>query len=114
FVASLLARVRGEPPPEDGYRGEYLVELAERLRAEQGADVDPVTAREWGYHAVVDQLRADLERIGVRFDTWFSERTLHESGAVAAVLDELRDRGVLFEQDSAVWLRSTDFGDPRD
>jgi arginyl-tRNA synthetase len=59
-------------------------------------------------------MRASLERFGVHFDVWFSERTLHESGAVEHALDELRAHGHVFEADGAVWLRTTDFGDDRD
>jgi arginyl-tRNA synthetase len=114
FRDSLVARYRGEAPPEDGYHGEYLVDMAERLRAERGDDVTPDEACEWGYHDVVRQLRADLARIGVEFDTWFSERTLHERGEVADVLRELDARGATYERDGATWLRTTDFGDARD
>jgi arginyl-tRNA synthetase len=112
FATSLLARFRGEAPPEDGYHGAYLIEMAEQLRATRD-DLTLDEARE-NYHGVVASIREDLQRIGVEFDTWFSERTLHESGAVEAVLVELRARGVVFEADGATWLRSTDFGDPRD
>src|SRR5690349_391513 len=90
FTASLMARYRGEEPPEDGYQGAYMIDLADAMRAELGDDVAPDTAREWGLSAVTAQLRADLERIGVHFDTWFSERTLHDRGDVAAVLEQLR------------------------
>jgi arginyl-tRNA synthetase len=114
FAASLFARYRGEEPPDDGYHGEYLVEMADRMRAEVGDSGTQEDAREWGYRAAVESVRHDLDRIGVRFDTWFSELTLHESGAVAAVLDDLRTRGVVDEHDGAVWLRSTQFGDQRD
>ncbi len=114
FGRSLYARYRGEDPPEDGYRGQYLVDMAERLRAERGDDVTEDEAREWGYHEVVRGLREDLARIGVRFDTWFSERDLHEHGEVDDVLRELAARGHAFEDDGAVWLRSTAFGDSRD
>ena len=114
FGASLFARYEGREPPEDGYQGAYLVEMAERLRAEHGDDVTEEQAREWGYRDIVRQLQEDLGRIGVHFDTWFSERTLHERGEVEAVIEELRTRGVAFEQDGALWLRSTDFGDQRD
>jgi arginyl-tRNA synthetase len=114
FAASLIARYRGELPPEDGYQGEYLVELAARLRAARGDEATVEEAREWGYQEVVRTLQDDLGRIGVHFDTWFSERTLHESGAVARVLDDLRARGVVDERDGAVWLRATEFGDQRD
>jgi arginyl-tRNA synthetase len=114
FGASLLARYEGRPPPDDGYQGEYLVEMATRLRAELGDRVSADEAREWGYRDVVAQLERDLGRIGVHFDTWFSERTLHERGDVQVVLADLDGRGVSYQKDGATWLRSTDFGDQRD
>jgi arginyl-tRNA synthetase len=114
FGASLYARFRSEPLPEDGYRGEYLAELASSMRSELGDVVTEDAAREWGYRAMVDGIRADLDRIGVHFDTWFSERSLHDRGAVDAVLADLRGRGVVFDADGATWLRTTDFGDSRD
>jgi arginyl-tRNA synthetase len=114
FAASLLARLRGEAPPDDGYQGEYVAEMAGRMRAELGDDVTLDDAREWGYRDAIRGLIEDLGRIGVHFDTWFSERTLHEEGAVDRVLEDLRARGVLYEKEGATWLRSTDFGDQRD
>jgi arginyl-tRNA synthetase len=114
FGASLYARYRGEEPPEDGYRGEYLVEMASRLRAELGDAVTQEEAREWGYRDAVRSVQQDLERIGVRFDTWFSERTLHERSDVNEVLGILRDRGFTYEHEGAVWLRTSDLGDQRD
>ena len=114
FAASLMARYRGEDPPELGYQGQYVTEMAQRMRAELGDAVTEGQAAEWGYRDAVQSLQDDLARIGVRFDTWFSERTLHENGDVARVLDDLRARGVVYEQDGATWLRATDFGDPRD
>ena len=114
FAASLMARYRGEDPPELGYQGQYVTEMAQRMRAELGDAVTEGQAAEWGYRDAVQSLQDDLARIGVRFDTWFSERTLHENGDVVRVLDDLRARGVVYEQDGATWLRATDFGDPRD
>jgi arginyl-tRNA synthetase len=114
FGRSLYARYRGVEPPDDGYQGAYLVEMAARLHVERGDDVSEDEAREWGYHQVVNELQADLARIGVRFDTWFSERTLHERGDVDDVLSTLAKTGYSFEQEGAVWLRSTEFGDQRD
>jgi arginyl-tRNA synthetase len=114
FRDSLYARYRGEPPPEDGYQGEYLVEMAAELHAERGDDVSPDDACEWGVARVIDGLKSDLSRIGVHFDTWFSEKTLHERGDVENVLAVLRERGYMYEREDAWWLRSTDFGDPRD
>ena len=114
FGASLHARYRGEDPPDDGYQGAYLVEMADRMRGVLGDDVTEAQAREWGYRDVVEQIERDLARIGVHFDTWFSERTLHERGDVERVLATLADRGATFEEDGAVWLRATEFGDQRD
>lgn len=114
FAASLFARYEGREPPEDGYQGEYMIDMATRLRTELGDAVTVDQAREWGYRDAVRALQDDLGRIGVRFDTWYSERSLHEAGDVKRALDDLRMRGVVFEQDGATWLRATDFGDPRD
>src|SRR5215211_1626374 len=114
FAASLIARYRGTALPDDGYQGEYLVDMADRMRGELGDDVTEEQAREWGYRDVVEQIRRDLGRIGVHFDTWFSERALHERGEIERVLAALAARGVTFDKDGAVWLRATDFGDQRD
>jgi arginyl-tRNA synthetase len=114
FGRSLYARYRGDEPPEDGYQGEYLVEMAGQMRAELGDRATEEDAREWGYRWAVEGVRHDLDRIGVHFDTWFSERRLHETGAVENVLDDLRARGFVYDDDGATWLRSTAFGDQRD
>ena len=107
-------RYEGREPPEDGYQGQYLADMATLLHAELGDDVDADTACEWGYRQIVAGLQEDLGRIGVHFDTWFSERTLHERGDVEVVLRDLDARGVTFEADGAKWFRATDFGDQRD
>ena len=114
FAASLLARVRGEEPPDAGYHGQYLVDMAARMRAELGDDVTLEAAREWGYAEAVRELRDDLARIGVHFDTWFSERVLHERGDVQDVLRVLGEGGFTYEQDGATWLRTSEFGAERD
>lgn len=107
FAASLNARRKGEELPEDGYRGEYITEWAEHMPA--GAD--PL---EWGYaHALEDQ-REVLGAFNVHFDTWFSERSMVESGAVDATLADLREHGAAYEADGATWLRSTEYGDDKD
>jgi arginyl-tRNA synthetase len=114
FRDSLFARYENREPPEDGYQGQYLVDMAAALRAEKGDAVTPDEACAWGYAYVVNGLKDDLGRIGVHFDTWFSERTLHERGEVADVLAQLQQSGHVYEKDGATWLRSTDFGDQRD
>jgi arginyl-tRNA synthetase len=114
FRDSLVARYRSELPPDDGYHGQYLVDMAAQLRAELGDDVAPDAACEWGYRKIVASLQDDLGRVGVRFDTWFSERTLHERGDVADVLSQLEAAHIMYDHDGARWLRSTVFGDQRD
>ncbi len=120
FGRSLLAVARGEPVPEDGYQGEYVPDVARVIvEANPGVldksddDALPVF-RDEGLRLMVDEIRVSLERFGVHFDVWFSERTLHASGAVEHALDVLRAQGHVFEADDAVWLRTTDFGDDKD
>jgi len=114
FAGSLLARLHGTELPDDGYAGQYVVDMAERMRADLGADPSLEQAREWGYAAVLEDVRGDLDRIGVHFDTWFSERTLHQRGDVEATIGLLREQGAVEERDGAVWFKATDYGDDRD
>lgn len=107
FGASLAARQTDTDMPENGYVGEYIKEWA----AEMPAGVDPAA---WGYERAKRELRDSLAGVGVEFDTWFSEQSLADSGAIDATLADLRAKGVVFEQDGAVWLRTTDFGDDKD
>jgi arginyl-tRNA synthetase len=107
FARSLAARKAGQDVPEGGYQGEYVTEWA----AEMPDDADPL---EWGYERVKADVAETLERIGVRYDTWFSERSMVESGAIEATLEDLREHGVVYDADGAVWLRTTEFGDDKD
>jgi arginyl-tRNA synthetase len=107
FVDSLLARQRGEDPPEGGYFGEYVVEWAKELPA----DTDPL---EWGEARAIQDHREVLESLHIGFDVWFSERSLIENEKVQATLADLRARDMAFDEDGAVWLRSTAFGDDKD
>lgn len=125
FSSSLLARARGEAPPEDGYGGVYITEISDRVRKEQTALGNPDPAdlpdeealevfRREGVGAMFEEIKSALEDFRVRFDVFFHEDSLHSSGAVNRALDALRERGVLYEEDGALWLRSTDFGDDKD
>jgi arginyl-tRNA synthetase len=114
FAESIAARMRGEEPPEDGYAGEYVTELAERLGAE---DVDPSdleTLRGRGVELMLDGMRETLARFGVSFDNFFSERSLYEKGEVDTALADLEQRGHTYRSDDALWLRTTAFGDDKD
>jgi arginyl-tRNA synthetase len=114
FAASVMARYRGESPPDDGYQGAYITQMAEEMRDELGDDISLDDAREWAYRYAFSWIRRDLAAIGVEFDTWFSERSLHDRGDVARVLDDLRAAGHVYEDDGATWIRTTEFGDQRD
>jgi arginyl-tRNA synthetase len=102
--------------PEEGYHGQYLAVLGQELAAARGERLAGHTEEigQWGIGRVLAGIRETLERFGVIFDTWFSERTLHESGKVAAALERLRQAGYTYEQDGALWFRSTDLGENRD
>jgi arginyl-tRNA synthetase len=107
YAESLAARKRGEEPPVNGYHGEYVIEWA----AEMPDDADPL---EWGYERALRSHRATLAALGITFDVWFSERSLVGSGAIDETLEDLRARGVVYEADGAVWLRSSELGDDKD
>jgi len=107
YAESLAARKAGAPLPPDGYGGAYVEEWA----AEMPDDADPL---EWGLEKALSYQRATLARMGVEFDTWFSERSLAASGAIEATLDDLRAAGHVYEADGAVWLRTEPFGDDKD
>ena len=107
FGESLAAAKLDQPVPEDGYRGAYVEEWS----AEMPADVDPVA---WGRDRAIDDQRQTLASMGVAFDRWSSEKALVDSGAMEATLTELRQLGHVYDDDGAVWLRTTEFGDDRD
>ncbi len=114
FATSIAARMTGIEPPEDGYTGEYVAAIAARMNEE---GVDPADIKALGRRGVelmIDGVRATLDRFGVRFDSWFSERDLYERGEVEDALGLLRERGHAYQSDGALWLRTTDFGDDKD
>jgi arginyl-tRNA synthetase len=114
FAESIAARMRGEEPPPDGYRGDYVEELARELE-KLGLEPDDLDALEVaGVERMREEIARTLGRFGVGHDTWSSERDLVESGRAQAALDDLRDRGHIYESEGAVWLRSSEFGDDKD
>jgi arginyl-tRNA synthetase len=117
---SVLARRNGEPVPEDGYRGSYVADLATEIpddvwTAATTGDEDPgwVLGR-WASERVRAGIEQSLERLGVRFDMWKGEGSLHEEGWVARAVERLRESGHVYEEDGATWFRSTAFGDDKD
>jgi arginyl-tRNA synthetase len=114
FAASIVARMRGEEPPEGGYEGAYVGEIGERIEAD-GVDADDLGAvGKRGVELVLEAVRGTLDRFGVRFDNWFSERDLYSRGEVDAALAQLEKQGHTYRSDEALWLRTTTFGDDKD
>ncbi|MFD0257672.1 arginine--tRNA ligase [Kitasatospora indigofera] len=120
FAASLQAAANGRPAPEDGYVGEYIVDIAKALVEGIPGVLDlPVeeqleTFRVEGLKLMVAEIQRSMTEFGTHFDTWFSEKSLHDSGAVEKAIERLRAQGHVFDEDGAIWLRTTDFGDDKD
>ena len=112
FGESIRARARGEEPPEDGYKGEYVAELAKRISA--AADKDPAELAQTGVKLMLAEIAATLGRFRVHMDRFFSERSVWESGKVEKSLELLEEHGHVYSSDGATWLRTTTFGDDKD
>ncbi|MFZ4894541.1 arginine--tRNA ligase [Plantibacter sp. Mn2098] len=125
FAASILAAAKGEPTPEGGYPGAYIAELAAQVLTEvpdllerPDAEASDI-AREHAYALQLAEIKASLARFNVDFDVWFSERTLHAAGEdgtslIDQAIDRLREQGHVYDDEGAVWVRTTDFGDDKD
>ena len=107
YGASLAAVRAGEPVPEDGYNGQYITDWA----GEMPAEADP---RQWGLERALTDARDVLDSMGVAFDTWFSEQSLADAGAIEDTLAALDAAGATFDDAGARWLRSSEFGDDKD
>ena len=118
-----LRELRGEAVvfPEDGYRGDYVREIARTLLAERGPQLAALpeeqavaSCSDYGISAMRAWIERDLQEFGVRFDNWYSERSLYQRHLVEKELAELKARGLTYEQDGALWLRTTSYGDDKD
>lgn len=129
FGRSVLAAALGEPAPEDAYPGEYIQELGKKVIAKDPSvvqlaatdrDAALEVVQELAYQQQLAEIKDSLERFNVHFDVYFSERTLHEAGPngeaspIEAAIDRLREQGHVYEEDGAIWVRTTDFGDDKD
>jgi len=120
FTQSLIAAGKNEAAPEDGYSGEYISEIAQEvLRRDPDilsleGDAQSEAFRALGVELMFEGIKASLKNFGVSFDVFFHENSLYESGAVDRAIARLRELGHIFEEDGAVWLRSSSFGDDRD
>jgi arginyl-tRNA synthetase len=118
--ASVAAIRRGEPVPDDGYQGDYVNDLAAAVpdatwaeATAPDADAASVLGR-WAAGRVRQMIEDSLEHLGVHFDVWTSEARLHDEGWVDRAVERLRANGHVYEQDGALWFRSTAFGDDKD
>ena len=121
FARSLLAAYLGEPTPEDGYGGAYIGDIAAQVVERYDGDIASLPReqqqevfRSMGTELMFAEIKSKLHGFGVDFDVYFHEDSLHESGAVERAIERLREQGHIFEEDGAVWLRTTTFGDDRD
>ena len=120
FALSLMAAARGEPTPEDGYAGAYIQEIASAIVKNNPSilSLSSVEAQEEfrkaGVEMMFEQIKKSLHDFGVDFDVYFHENSLYESKAVEKAVAKLKTLGHMFEQEGALWLRSSSFGDDRD
>ena len=120
FTRSLQAAAAGRPVPEDGYAGAYVDDIAAQVVAaepgvlERSDDEQLAVFRSRGVELMWVEIRTSLADFGVVFDVYFSERTLHETGALEKAVARLREQGHVYEADGAVWLRTTTFADDKD
>ena len=120
FGQSVQAAAMGQPIPEDGYKGEYIADLAKEVLEQNPAitaladDARLIAFRETAYQLQLKDQQRVLDTFKTHFDVWFSERSLHDGGSVEHGVDKLRSQGHVFEVDGATWLRTTDFGDDKD
>ena len=120
FGASIRAVAMGKPRPEDGYHGEYIVDLAEQVTksnpefTELPEEQSIAAFRDAGYKLQLAQQQRVLDNFGTHFDIWFSEKSLYENDFFHHSLSKLKSQGHVFESENATWLRTTDFGDDKD
>ncbi|SHK47271.1 arginine--tRNA ligase [Thermocrinis minervae] len=106
---------------EEGYKGEYVVELAQKLKEvhgdkllnmDQSKAID--IAKDFGVELLLEEIKNTLDYMGVHFDNWQSERSLYEEGLVEKLIEQLKERGLVYEKDGALWFASSQFGDDKD
>ncbi|AFM21024.1 arginyl-tRNA synthetase [Acetomicrobium mobile DSM 13181] len=117
----ILGRSEEAPFPEDGYKGDYIYEIAQEIIDREGdkflrvpLDESLEYFKDFAVKVILDGIKQDLEDFRVRFDVWFSEKSLYERGLIEEMVNFLKQRGLAYEKDGAIWYRSTQFGDEKD
>jgi arginyl-tRNA synthetase len=120
FANSVYSRLHGLPVPDGGYPGQYIADLGHDVLTEH-PDIRELTEaaaipviRAAAYKAQMKDIKSTLADFGVHFDVYFSEQELHDAGAIENAVARLREQGHVYDEDGAVWLRTTDFGDDKD
>lgn len=117
FANSLYAAANGQETPEDGYAGEYIADVAGQVVQALGGDAAKVSLEDFrreGVKIMFPIIKQSLADFGVKFDTYFHEQSLYDSGAVEDAINDLRKRGEVYEEDGALWLATTKYGDDKD
>jgi arginyl-tRNA synthetase len=117
----LLGRSEVAPFPEEGYKGDYIYDIAQEIIDREGDKFLGLSIEEtldyfkdYAVKVILNGIKKDLEDFRVLFDVWFSEKTLHERGLIREMVDFLTKRGLAYEKEGAIWYRSTQFGDEKD
>lgn len=106
---------RDENMPDEGYHGKEIIKIAEDIVKEHGQEISNTEIfRQKGLDYLLDQIKLDLKNFRVEFDLWSSEQALYDSGAVNKALELLKNSKYTYEQDGALWLQTTAFGDEKD
>jgi arginyl-tRNA synthetase len=121
-IEARFKELQGEslPFPENGYKGEYIKDIAAEIKREIGSGnlkesaLDTPFFSLYGRTAILKDIREDLEIFGIQFDSWFSEAGLVKQGLVESLLETMKDKGLLYQEGGALWFRSKDFGDEKD
>ena len=120
FARSLMAAAHKEPPPEDGYAGDYIIDIAAQV-LQKSPDVlslppteEQETFRRIGVDLMFTHIKESLHEFGTDFDVFTHEDSMHTSGRVEEAIARLRANGAVYEKDGATWLRTTDYGDDKD
>jgi len=114
----LQAIGKSEELPEDGYKGEYIKEIAQDLVAKHGEsladDADETIFKEAAESAIFDQIQTTLKRMNIEMDSFFNEKSLYDSGAIEETVEKFREKGMIYNEDGAVWFKTTEFGKDKD
>ncbi|MFH1867721.1 MAG: arginine--tRNA ligase [Candidatus Omnitrophota bacterium] len=109
-----------QPFPEDGYRGDYIYDIAKKIIENHGKSLITLDKKslelfcDFGIKYIMDLIKQDLDDFQIRFDNYFSQRKLSEAGSVEKALEKLKEKGVIYEKDNALWFGSSCFGDDKD